>query len=260
MFVSVLSGIVILLGTCTQANSYSSQKGDGLRFKDYKSTYHNKQNEISSRMISTVEPELDRSLPSVQSAQSRFIGTVNLDSIYNFLTSDATIVQMYVTVIVQFITQTVGWLVTSLMWNTARGTDPGALDLGALQTFAFSPQSAATSTAIGLGYTIATTFVNLVIGSIGGISTVNRESTDRIGNQGGLDYLLTQIDTKTKLQNIGNQTWINFSLTLGFILFWYAMSLMPSSNRRRSQDPTILHGHQILDSALHFVDSINQWG
>ena len=34
----------------------------------------------------------------------------------------------------------------------ARGTDPGALDLGALQTFAFSPQSAATSTAIGLGY------------------------------------------------------------------------------------------------------------
>ena len=34
----------------------------------------------------------------------------------------------------------------------ARGTNPGALDLGALQDFAFSPQSAATSTAIGLGY------------------------------------------------------------------------------------------------------------
>jgi hypothetical protein len=249
MFVSVLVWFLLVLSSLQPA--YSSQQADLWRKQYHTNYYTTQQGELEPTMVAANVHGVDRSF------QSRLLGAVNLDTLYTFMTSDSTVIQMYITVIVQFITQTVGWLVTSALWNTARGSSPGGVDLGALQTFAFSPQTAATSTAVGLGYTVTTTLVNFLFGSVGGISTISRESTERIsGKQGGIDYLVTQMDNKTQLQSIANQTAVNFILTLGFVLFWFVMSLMPNSSRRRSEKPTIWRGHEILESAVHFLNTL----
>jgi len=216
--------------------------------------YHN---QISGREDSAIKME-NRQIQS-RSGFTAATFIENLDAAYGILTADRVILGFYLTIVVQYVSTVVGWLALGRIWNAARGIEvdeENMLDLPALFDFATNPTGTSLNILISAGAFVSGVAMLLFFGNIGAFfgpknsDTKRSESPAPDGPQGPqedsvikqtLDLFLQVADQRFSPQGIAEITWISTRGSVGFLLFWLVVSMLPKQEATSRRGKRELH-------------------